>query len=193
VLVLQVALGGWAGTNHPATDCPDQTDCQQQGGAANDHRDGFSPWRDAGVASGSGVPEAAVPDATRFTHRIGAVVTLLAVGGLALLLLWRGGATVRAAAAAVMAFLLIQLSLEISGLVFPLPLPVAVAHNVAAALLLLAVVTLLHVLRQPVTHRLRLEGPLNVTVDTWPPELPGRGGVWRRTPQNKSPDWRGIE
>jgi cytochrome c oxidase assembly protein subunit 15 len=43
--------------------------------------------------------------------------------------------------------LAVQLSLGIANVVMQLPLPVAVAHNGGAALLLLALVTLNHLLR----------------------------------------------
>jgi heme a synthase len=165
VLVLQIALGGWTSANYAALACPDFPQCQQQWWPRMDFRDGFVLWRGTGVDYEFGVLDAPARTAIHFTHRIGAVVTLLAVGGLALLLMWRGRGAVRGVAAAVMALLLVQISLGISNIVFYLPLPVATAHNAVAALLLLSMVTLLHVLRQPVAHTVRAPGRLRVAVN----------------------------
>jgi heme a synthase len=150
VLVIQIALGGWTSANYAALACPDFPQCQQQWWPETDFRDGFVLWRGVGVDYEFGVLDPAARTAIHLTHRLGAVVTLLAVGALALLLLWRGHGAVRGVAASVMVLLLVQVGLGVSNIVFYLPLPVAVAHNAGAALLLLSLVTLLYMLRQPV-------------------------------------------
>jgi heme a synthase len=157
VLVLQIGLGGWTSANYAALACPDFPQCHQQWWPEADFRDAFVLWRGVGVDYEFGVLDAPARTAIHLTHRIGALVTVLAVGGLALLLLWRGHGAVRGVAAAVLTLLAVQVGLGISNIVFHLPLPVAVAHNGGAALLLLSMVTLLYALRQPVNETARAQ------------------------------------
>jgi cytochrome c oxidase assembly protein subunit 15 len=87
--------------------------------------------------------------AIHLTHRLGAVVVTLALLG-ALLLAWRAGAgaTVRRAAIAVAAALLLQLCIGIFMVRFGFPLSWATAHNAGAAVLLLATLLLERSLRR---------------------------------------------
>lgn len=81
-------------------------------------------------------------------HRLGALVAFLYLGWLSGRLLTAGtNRTVRFAGLALAVLLIIQVALGIANVLLYLPLPVAVAHNGGAALLLLAVVTLNHLLR----------------------------------------------
>ena len=152
VLVVQIALGGWTSANYAALVCPDLPTCQQQWWPQMDFREGFVLWREVGMDYEFGILDTPARTAIHVTHRIGAVITTVAVGGLALLLLWRGQGAIRSAAAGVLVLLGIQVGLGISNIAFHLPLPVAVAHNAVAALLLLSVVTLIHFLRRPVAQ-----------------------------------------
>jgi cytochrome c oxidase assembly protein subunit 15 len=80
-----------------------------------------------------------------FTHRLGALVTFLYIGGLALvLLLGRFGASLRPVGLTLLAVLVLQVSLGIANVLLSLPLGIAAAHNGVGALLLLTVVTLNH-------------------------------------------------
>lgn len=160
ILVAQIALGGWTSANYAALACPDFPQCQQQWWPETDFRDGFVLWRGLGIDYEFGVLEGPARTAIHLTHRIGAVITLLFVGGIALLLMLRGQGVVRNVATAVMALLLLQVGLGISNIVFFLPLPVAVAHNGVAALLLLSMVTLLYALRRPEVLAARHAAPI---------------------------------
>jgi len=150
VLVVQITLGGWVSTNYAALACPDFPKCQMQWWPENtDFSEGFVLWRGTGVDYEFGVLDGPARTAIHLTHRIGALTTLLVLGGLGLWLLARARGAVRAVAGAVLVLLVAQLSLGISNVVFYLPLPVAVAHNAGAALLLLSVLALIYVLRSP--------------------------------------------
>jgi cytochrome c oxidase assembly protein subunit 15 len=75
-------------------------------------------------------------------------VVLLALGTLAILAVRRGdGGMERGSGLALGAVLLLQVGLGIANVVGHLPLPVAVAHTGGAALVLLALLTLVHRLR----------------------------------------------
>ena len=82
-----------------------------------------------------------------FIHRVGALVTLIYLGGLGLTALLTGGAgRIRALGALLLLVLAAQISLGVANVLLRLPLPVAVGHNAGAALLVLTLVALNHVL-----------------------------------------------
>jgi cytochrome c oxidase assembly protein subunit 15 len=106
----QVALGGWVSSNYAALACPDFPTC----------RGGWLPIDG--------------PTAIHMAHRLGALLVLCIVGAHAALLLKR-----RQAIGLLLAVLLaLQVGLGIANVLLSLPLPLAVAHNLGAALLLAA-------------------------------------------------------
>ena len=139
VLVLQIALGGWTSTNYAALACTDFPTCHGQWWPEADFDEAFVMWRGLGVNYEFGVLEHPARTAIHLTHRIGALITFLYLGGLVLAMFRQGG---RVAGAGLMVglLLLLQIGLGISNILFHLPLPVAVAHNAVAALLLLSLV-----------------------------------------------------
>jgi len=160
VLVMQIALGGWTSANYAALACPDFPQCQQQWWPDTDFSEGFVLWRGTGVDYEFGVLDGAARTAIHMAHRIGALVTFLVLGGLALMVLLRAGAArSRQVAGVMLVLLLLQVGLGISNIVFYLPLPVAVAHNGVAALLLLSVLTLTHALAQDARSRVPMASP----------------------------------
>jgi cytochrome c oxidase assembly protein subunit 15 len=111
-VVGQIALGGWTSSNYAALACPDFPTCR-----------------------GAWLPIDG-PTAIHMTHRLGALLVFVVVSAYAALLLKR-----RNPLGALLATLLIlQIGLGIANVLLSLPLPVAVAHNLGAALLLAALV-----------------------------------------------------
>ena len=155
VLVCQIALGGWTSSNYAALACPDVPTCQGKWwpDEAN-FAEGFVLWRGLGVNYEFGVLDAPSRVAIHFTHRLGAMITLVVLTGVAL---WarRRYAEARTASTLVMAAVLLQVTIGVGIVWFGLPLPLATSHNAVAALLLLAVINLLHVtsLRAPAARR----------------------------------------
>lgn len=149
VIVLgQIALGGWTSTNYAALACTDFPTCHGAWWPAADFGEGFVLWRGLGVNYEFGVLENPARVAIQLTHRIGAVVTLVVVLGFALVLSLRSrNPGARAAAAIAGGLVVLQFTLGVLNVLLSLPLPVAVAHSAVAALLLLALVTINHVLR----------------------------------------------
>ena len=153
VLVLQILLGGWTSTNYAALSCPDLPTCQGQWWPQMDFADGFTPWRGLGVDYEGGVLANESRVAIHVAHRLGAIAAALLVGLLALLA-WRSGGAARPVGALIGVLLLLQLALGLGNVLFSLPLAVATAHNGGAALLLLSLLSLLHLLYPAKMRRL---------------------------------------
>ena len=145
IVSAQIILGGWVSTNYAALACTDFPTCQAQWWPSMDLREAFIIWRGLGVNYEFGVLDHPARVAIHMAHRLGALMVLLYIGWL----VWRVvrtsyGHELRWLAAALAALLALQVTLGIGNVLMSLPLPVAVAHNGVAALLLLALVTLNH-------------------------------------------------
>jgi cytochrome c oxidase assembly protein subunit 15 len=147
VLVLQLALGGWTSANYAALACPDFPTCQGQAWPPMNFRDAFVLWREIGVDYEGGVLDLPSRTAIQMTHRMWALAVVTVLGLLAFGLL-RDRAT-RPGGALLGALLAAQVTLGILNVWLFLPLPNAVAHNGTGALLLAAMVWLLHRARSP--------------------------------------------
>lgn len=140
ILACQIILGGWVSTNYAATVCSDFPTCQGQWWPQTDFRHAFHVLRELGETPDGQMLTQANLTAIHMVHRLGALLTVLVVGTFA----WRAqrayGLTRHARI--VLALLVLQVSLGIGNILLQLPLSVAVAHNLVAALLLCSVVTL---------------------------------------------------
>ena len=149
ILACQIALGGWVSSNYAALACVDFPKCQQSWWPTMDFKNAFILWRGLGVDYEFGVLEHPARVAIHYVHRIGAVVTTLAV----LFYVTRlckhsdSGQLLRKNAYIIFSLLLIQVGLGISNIVFKLPLAVAVMHNGVALLLLFSLVASAYMLK----------------------------------------------
>lgn len=147
VVAVQVSLGGWTSTNYAAAACTDFPTCQGGWWPQMDFGDAFVLWRGLGIDYEGGVLDAPARVAIHYTHRIGAYVTtlllLLLAGGA-----WRRGQTTgtQTAAIAVALAVLLQMLIGMNLVWQGWPLWLGTAHNGGAALLVLAMVTLLRYL-----------------------------------------------
>ncbi|MEF8794554.1 COX15/CtaA family protein [Thiohalorhabdus sp.] len=149
VVIAQIALGGWTSANYAALACPEFPACYQgQWWPPTNFGEAFTLWHGLGIDYEGGVLTHPARTAIHLTHRLGAVVTLLVVGTVAVALMRArtGRPTVRMGGALAL-LVLAQVGLGIANVIFGLPLAVAVAHNALAAALLVALVTLNHMLR----------------------------------------------
>ena len=147
VLTTQIALGGWTSSNYAALACPDFPTCHGQWWPAADFNEGFILWRGIGIDYEGGVLDNYGRVAIHLAHRVGAVTTFVVLGSFALLLILGPPRPIlRPAGMALLAALLLQVGLGIATVVGHLPLPVAAAHNGGAAMLLLTLVTVIHLL-----------------------------------------------
>jgi cytochrome c oxidase assembly protein subunit 15 len=140
VLVAQIALGGWVSANYAALACPDFPTCQGAWMPAMDFGNAFHVLRELGMtAAGAPLTQEALT-AIQWSHRLGAVVTLLIVGGLAARTLREPALS--GTARVILGLLVVQVGLGIANVLLRLPLVLAAAHNAVAALLLAALVVL---------------------------------------------------
>ncbi|RFA31187.1 cytochrome B [Alkalilimnicola ehrlichii] len=148
VVVVQIALGGWTSANYAALACTDFPTCHGQWWPRADFGEAFVLWRGLGVDYEFGILDNPARVAIQLTHRIGAVVTLLAVLGLVAYLLTKvRDRVLRNIGWVLGGLILIQFALGISNVLLSLPLSIAVAHNAFGLLLLVTMVTLLFTLR----------------------------------------------
>ena len=140
LLTVQIFLGGWTSTNYAALACNDLPTCQAKWWPDMHWRDGFDFTRDLGKTDAGGNISLSALTAMHFMHRIGAVVVFFYLS-------WLGLKTLRTPSMsgvglALLAALALQIGLGLSNIVWSLPLPVAVAHNGGAAVLLATLVVL---------------------------------------------------
>lgn len=144
LVVLQIALGAWTSGSFAGPSCPQLSGCDASWSVDNLKR-GFDPARRLERdARGKVLTDASQP-LVHMTHRGFALVTLLYLGALALRARAAGG-RLRTGGHALLAFLLLEAGVGVAGVAANLPLTLATAHNAGAALLLLAVVNLNHLL-----------------------------------------------
>jgi len=134
VLVVQIALGGWTSANYSALACPDFPTCQGQMWPAANYAEGFVLWREIGVDYEGGILDLRSRVAIHMTHRIGALITFILLGVLAIRLMLQPPA--RSEGLILGVLLVVQVSLGIQNVLLQLPLANAVAHNGVGALLL---------------------------------------------------------
>ncbi len=153
LLGVQIALGGWVSANYAALSCgaggwsaDNFPKCVGQWWPPHDFREGFVLWRGVGVDYEGGVLDGASRIAIQLAHRIMAVLLALYLLAFGVRLLRTPG--MRGWAAAVIALIVVQVTLGVLNVKLALPLHVAVAHNAGAALLLFTLVSLLARLRR---------------------------------------------
>ncbi len=142
VVIAQITLGGWTTSNYAAVACPDLPTCQAQWVPPMDFASGFNIFQSVGPNYLGGIMTNEARVAIHMSHRIGAIITLLAVGWVCLQL-WRSGSELlRTSARWVGGVLLLQFCLGLGNILFKFPLYMTVSHNAVGALLLLTLVTL---------------------------------------------------
>jgi cytochrome c oxidase assembly protein subunit 15 len=140
VLFCQIMLGGWTSTNYAGYQCTDFPTCQGQWWPPTDFGSAFTLTAEPGVNYEGGRLDNTARVTIHLVHRIGAAVTFVYLLALALAALRAGDERVRRLGGFVLFALLIQIGLGIGNVLLGLPLPLAVAHNGGAALLLLSLV-----------------------------------------------------
>ena len=138
VVVIQIMLGGWVSSNYAALACFDFPSCDGTYLPPMDLQQGFNIFQSVGPNYLGGIMTSEARTAIHWVHRIGAIVVLFVVGGLVLQMVRQ----VAVVGYALLAALLLQITLGILNVVWVLPLPNATAHNTVGALLLLVLVTI---------------------------------------------------
>jgi cytochrome c oxidase assembly protein subunit 15 len=152
VLAGQIVLGGWVSTNYAALACGEFPTCQGAWLPVMEFDHAFHIFRELGMTPDGQSLNLAALTAIHWTHRLGALVTMLVLGALAYLLA-RVPAS-RGLGIGLAALLFLQLILGVLNVVWDLPLALAVAHNAVAALLLVKLVLINHRLHAAASARL---------------------------------------
>lgn len=145
---LQIALGGWVSSNYAALACQGFPACNGSYFPDDLQFAGAFHWqRELGESADGSLLQFSQLQAIHWLHRLGA---LLLSGALllALRLNWRHAA-LRPRLLLLLAALLLQLALGAANVLLLLPLPLAVAHNIGAMLLLAVALSLACSVRQP--------------------------------------------
>jgi cytochrome c oxidase assembly protein subunit 15 len=138
VLLFQIFLGVWTSTNYASLACADFPTCQGTYMPEMDFKNGFNLNQEVGPNYLYGLLDNPSRVAIHYSHRVSAI--LVAVVFLILISkLWFSNAAPLASTIGIL--LLTQISLGIINVLYVLPLYVAIAHNLVAALLLLAIFT----------------------------------------------------
>jgi len=140
LLIIQIFLGGWTSTNYAALACGNNfPSCSGLWLPELNFSQAFNLTWQSGVDYEFGKLDSDARTTIQFTHRVGALLVFLSLGVLASKLLkYKLGLSPKL----VLILLFIQVSLGILNVVLSLPLLIAVAHTLTAALLLLALITL---------------------------------------------------
>jgi cytochrome c oxidase assembly protein subunit 15 len=140
VLFMQIFLGGWTSTNYAALACTDFPTCHGAWMPSTDFKDAFHLFRALGQSSYGGNLSLEALSTIQWVHRIGALITLLYLGFLAI-----NGLKYKALKTLSQALILVliaQIGLGIANLLLHLPLVLAVLHNLGAALLVVIIVVM---------------------------------------------------
>lgn len=151
LLTGQIALGGWTSSNYAALSCIELPICQSgwQEQLNFEHAFDLIPPERNSYEFGYLSHDERVT--VHVMHRFGAIVTTVYLAWLLLKVFFTARtSTLKTLVAVVGLILVTQVSLGISNIWFSLPLPVAVAHNLVAACLMLSLIALTYRLRRKI-------------------------------------------
>jgi cytochrome c oxidase assembly protein subunit 15 len=140
LLLAQVALGGLVSAGQAGLSCTGLTGCDLSAGSWH----AFNPW--AEPQTNAALPNHPAGAWVHVVHRIGGLVVVAVLLPLAAFT-WRGG--LRAVALLLLALLAAQIGLGVALVTLGLPLAAALAHNMAAALLLAVLLSIPVLVRSP--------------------------------------------
>ncbi|WP_243405764.1 COX15/CtaA family protein [Simplicispira sp. 125] len=139
LLLVQVALGGLVSAGQAGLSCAGLTGCDLDAGTWG----AFNPWQEPQV--GAALPHNPAGAWVHLLHRMGGLVVVAVLFPLAVAA-WRNG--LRAVALWLLAVLALQWALGVALVTLGLPLGVALAHNMAAAVLLAVLLSIPVLVRQ---------------------------------------------
>lgn len=156
LLIAQIALGGWTSTNYAALACTDFPSCHGSLWPQADYANAFHVVRELGMTADGELLSLEALTAIHWSHRVGAAIA----GSVLFALGWAlaRSPSSQAVGVALIAALLLQIGLGIANVLLSLPLPLAVAHNAGAALLVAVMVWINHRVAQPGAARMEAEG-----------------------------------
>ncbi|WP_339050861.1 COX15/CtaA family protein [Rickettsiella endosymbiont of Xylota segnis] len=143
LIVIQIGLGGWTSANYAAFVCPDFPQCQGQWWPTMNFSEGFHLWLNTNLTYEGGILSQTARTAIQMSHRIMAIITSIYLVLLVYKLFKVTKINFLRGLGILLLFLLgLQICLGVLNVLWVLPLPIAMAHNAVAALLLLTIITL---------------------------------------------------
>ncbi|MGF1754567.1 COX15/CtaA family protein [Vibrio makurazakiensis] len=149
VVIAQIFLGGWTSSNYAALMCTSLPICEGNWISYLDFKNAFNLLQPGHENYEFGVLEYPARMTIHVSHRFGAIVTSIIMMTLVFKLQRQSGEVLNRIGHVLGLILILQIGLGISNVVFQLPLLVAVAHNLGAALMLVGLVTTNYLLWQP--------------------------------------------
>lgn len=138
ILIAQIALGGWTSSNYAALACQGFPACNGSFMPQADYTHAWAIWRELGMTDdGQYLPVTSLV-AIHWLHRWGALI-LSIFAGLLILKLW---SVHRLWGIIILIFLSIQILLGVFNVILSLPIAIAVAHNLGAAILIISMLML---------------------------------------------------
>lgn len=144
LILIEISLGAWTSANYAALSCPNFPYCKANIIWHYNIYDAFNLLSPIGIDYQGGVLNSAARMTIHMFHRFGAFIVFVYLLSLVFLILLKikENHRIRKLSLFLIFVLMIQLSLGISNVMLNLPLSVAVAHNLCAALLLITMITL---------------------------------------------------
>ena len=145
-LIAQIILGGWTSTNYASLACTDFPKCTNQWWPTDmNFSEGFTIFNLSDINYELAPLPYDAKLAIHFTHRIGALLIILLYITLFLFVFFmQKNILLKKISLFVLFFFITQIILGISNVVYSLPITIAVAHTVNAAILLISMITLLY-------------------------------------------------
>ncbi|WP_367990216.1 heme A synthase [Vibrio sp. NTOU-M3] len=137
-LLVQIALGGWTSSNYAALMCTSLPLCEGDWRSHLDFVNAFTLIQPERETYEFGTLDYGARMTIHVVHRIGALVVAVSTLCLIYQMLAESDSVLNRLAWRVFSLLCLQIGLGISNVVLSLPLAVAVAHNLGAALLMLS-------------------------------------------------------
>ena len=138
LLFIQILLGGWTSTNYAALACTDYPTCHGSLIPAMDFKNSFSIFRELGMTPDGQQLSLEALHAIQWVHRVGAIVLTVYLVSMAYFL--RSYPGIRFYKNLLLVVLAIQFIIGIANLLLHLPIVLATAHNLGAALLVIILV-----------------------------------------------------
>lgn len=149
LLILQIALGGWMAANYAALACTDLPICEGDWWQRLDVKGALIGFLAAEGNYEFGVLDYSARMTIHVVHRFGAVLaSLTMMFFIYILFKYPSTPIVRRGALVMLILLIAQVLLGVGNVILHVPVMVAVAHNLMAALLLLSCLFLVFVLRR---------------------------------------------
>lgn len=135
VVFFQVLLGGWTSSNYAALMCTTLPICEGDWVSYLSWKEAFTFWQTGFENYEFGVLEYPARMTIHVSHRIGAIITTLVVVTYCLILIRQDSHYLQASGVWIGLVLVCQIMLGVSNVLFQLPIYVAVAHNLGAAIM----------------------------------------------------------